>query len=97
MARIKGVVLEDAWSESGIHYELLRYNLRSTSLYGVKINGEETHFRSMDAATEFLQERKITTRAAAESGRKRRQEMLEEERLRSEVRKELGLDVVGES
>ena len=37
MARIKGVKVEDAWTDSGVHYEIVKYNLRSASLYGVKI------------------------------------------------------------
>lgn len=93
MPRVRGVQIEESWTESGIHYEVLRYNLRATSLFSVKVNGQETHFRSMDEVQNYLKERNITTRAVAAAGRKKRQELLEEEQLRMDVRKELGVDV----
>lgn len=89
MPRIRGIVLESAWSDSGINYEIIKYNLKSATLYGVKINGQETNFNSMDAVNDFLSERKIMTKAVIAAGKKKREEMLAEERMRAEVRKEI--------
>lgn len=93
MPRVRGVQIEEAWTESGIHYEILRYNLRATALFSVKVNGQETHFRSMEEVQAYLKERNITTRAVAAAGRKKRAELLEEEQLRMDIRKEIGGDV----